>query len=430
MDNKREARSRGTYERVPGSGVWWIRYADSSGRIRREKAGTKSVAIRLYNKRKAEVLQGRKLPESLRHSHAPTLKEFSKRFLEAVRVRTAAKPRTANFYAEQVRRLLEYEPLANARLNEIDEALIERYVQHRSVQFGRRRTKEGLTNVGRQVSPATVNRALATLRRMLRLARRWHVISSAPEIHLLTGERNREYVLGYPEEQIYLEFAPQPLRDVALLVIDTGLRIGEALALEWKDVHLAPNGSDWGYLQVREGKSKNARRAVPLTKRVHEMLTERGGSGSTVFVNEEGRRYSVSYLDHLHAKTRTALKLPKEFVLHSLRHTYLTRLGLSGADAFTIMRLAGHSSVSVSQRYVHPTPQAMEDAVLRMDRMNARWLQSKSDRDSGQDSKRASGFLPARNRPTGTTTGTDQQLQPQVIDGRVAQLAEQLTLNQ
>ena len=46
--------------------------------------------------------------------------------------------------------------------------------------------------------------------------------------------------------------------------------------------------------------------------------------------------------------------------LHSLRHTYLTRLGLAGVEAFTIMRLAGHGSVTVSQRYVHPTPQAME----------------------------------------------------------------------
>ena len=54
-------------------------------------------------------------------------------------------------------------------------------------------------------------------------------------------------------------------------------------------------------------------------------------------------------LDKMH-KRREALKLPKEFVLHSLRHTMLTRLGESGADAFTIMRVAGHSTVVVSQR--------------------------------------------------------------------------------
>jgi len=36
---------KGVYEKVPGSGVWWIRYADKGGKIRREKAGTRESAI-------------------------------------------------------------------------------------------------------------------------------------------------------------------------------------------------------------------------------------------------------------------------------------------------------------------------------------------------------------------------------------------------
>jgi hypothetical protein len=43
---------RGVFEKVNGSGVWWIRYRDTDGRLRREKAGTKAVAIKLYIKRK------------------------------------------------------------------------------------------------------------------------------------------------------------------------------------------------------------------------------------------------------------------------------------------------------------------------------------------------------------------------------------------
>ena len=75
-------------------------------------------------------------------------------------------------------------------------------------------------------------------------------------------------------------------------------------------------------------------------------------------------------LDHQHAKVRWALSLPGGFVLHSLRHTFLTRLGEAGADAFEIMRLAGHSSVSTSQRYVHPTPESLERVMERLDAMN------------------------------------------------------------
>ncbi|MFY9574503.1 MAG: tyrosine-type recombinase/integrase [Blastocatellia bacterium] len=55
-----------------------------------------------------------------------------------------------------------------------------------------------------------------------------------------------------------------------------------------------------------------------------------------------------------------------EFMLHSLRHTMLTRLGEQGTDAFTIKRIAGHSSITVSERYVHPSGEAMERAFERL----------------------------------------------------------------
>jgi hypothetical protein len=76
-------------------------------------------------------------------------------------------------------------------------------------------------------------------------------------------------------------------------------------------------------------------------------------------------------IDHQHDDVRDTLKLSKEFVVHPLRHTMLTRLGEAGADAFTIMKIAGHSSVTVSQRYVHPTPEGMERAFERVQTLNA-----------------------------------------------------------
>jgi integrase len=70
-----------------------------------------------------------------------------------------------------------------------------------------------------------------------------------------------------------------------------------------------------------------------------------------------------------HAKTFKALsdqakknsdKPLRPFVLYSLRHTFLTRLGESGCNVWTLARIAGHSSIAMSGRYVHPS----EDAVL------------------------------------------------------------------
>ncbi|MGH9477325.1 MAG: hypothetical protein ACRD1C_13520 [Terriglobales bacterium] len=57
---------KGIYEKVKGSGIWWIHYHDAGGRRRREKAGTKGMALNLYRKRKVEALQGKKLPETIR----------------------------------------------------------------------------------------------------------------------------------------------------------------------------------------------------------------------------------------------------------------------------------------------------------------------------------------------------------------------------
>jgi site-specific recombinase XerD len=115
-----------------------------------------------------------------------------------------------------------------------------------------------------------------------------------------------------------------------------------------------------------------------------------------VFPSPNGKPMLNTSLDHLHKQVREALKLGHDFVIHSLRHTYPTRLGEAGADAFTIMKLAGHSNVTMSQRYVHPTPEAMERAVERMDSMNRRAIEGlkKAPKELGPDTISATSEKP------------------------------------
>jgi integrase len=301
------------------------------------------------------------------HITVPTLSEFQKLFTDSVKTHCAKKPLTIAFYESKLARLLEFTPLSEARLDQIDEGLIESYVQHRRMA----------------VSPATVNRELATLRRALRLAQEWKKIDRVPRIHLLDGERVREFVLSDAEEQLYLEAAPQPLHDIALLTLDTGMRPGEMLALKWCDVHFEPaRGARFGYIHVRaagltpgDGKSRNAKRNLSLTPRVHTMLEGRETRKTSVwvFTDESGTGpLSRFTLRDQHDPVRQALNLPEEFVIYCLRHTFGTRLGESGADAFTIMKAMGHSTVTVSQRYVHPTPETLERAFERLEERNQR----------------------------------------------------------
>jgi integrase len=294
----------------------------------------------------------------------PALSEFAQRFIDAIEVRSAGKPNTVQFYANKLARLLEFEPLAKARLSAIDESLIESYVQDRR----------------KQVSPASVNRELATLRRLLRLAHEWREIDRVPRVRLLPGERERTFVLSHAKERDYLNSAPQPLHDAAMLMLDTGMRVGEILSLDWHDVHLQPVGeAKFGYIHVRSGKSKNAKRNLSLTARVSAMLTGRNDTAKSpayVFTGEDGTgSLSVFTLEDQHSRVRKALKL-SECVINSFRHTFGTRLGEAGADAFTIMRVMGHSSVTVSQKYVHPTPEAVERAFERLEALNQKAVAS------------------------------------------------------
>src|SRR6266481_367351 len=72
--------------------------------------------------------------------------------------------------------------------------------------------------------------------------------------------------------------------------------------------------------------------------------------------------------DSVKLQHKKALKLAKirPFEVYSIRHTFLTRLGESGCDVWTLARVAGHSNIGISQRYVHPSEDAVLNALSRL----------------------------------------------------------------
>ena len=58
----------------------------------------------------------------------------------------------------------------------------------------------------------------------------------------------------------------------------------------------------------------------------------------------------------------------KNLTFHTLRHTFATRLVLAGVDLATVSKLLGHSSIHMTMRYAHPTPEALKNAVSKLNK--------------------------------------------------------------
>lgn len=132
---------------------------------------------------------------------APTLLEFSSRFAEWVK--TARLESDTRRYYLNGWRLLQTTLLPNMRLDRITADMVE------SVRF--------------PGSPANGNNALRTLRRMLNKAREWKVIRDVPDFKLFK-EEGRALRLDDQAEAKLLPVAEQPLKDIIVLMRDTGMR--------------------------------------------------------------------------------------------------------------------------------------------------------------------------------------------------------------
>ncbi len=131
------------------------------------------------------------------------------------------------------------------------------------------------------------------------------------------------------------------------------------------------DGGRNGVLLIAKGKTKAARRVLPFSPRVRPVLENRwkaaGELGEGWVWPADTKDGHINH-DSLKLQHKKALKLAKvrPFEVYSIRHTFLTRLGESGCDVWTLARVAGHSNISISQRYVHPSEDAVLNALSRL----------------------------------------------------------------
>ena len=338
-------KQRGVFEKHPGTGVFWIRLADAAGHIRREKAGTKSSALALYRRRKTEVLEGKKFPESLRRSNI-SFDEIARDALEyskTTKVREAY--RIDAWHLETWLTWFRGRSAAELNPQEIERRL------------------NGLAEDGRK--PSTVNRYRTLLSLCFSLAIRNGKLSANPVRLVKRRKENNERVRFLDdEEEVCLrnkirELHPQHEAEFDL-ALHTGMRRGEQYGLNWQDVDLKR-----GIITIPRSKNGEVRRIQINSTARAALLTLRqlgGGLGKVCpqFQGPESRHAREWFNQIL-----TGSKI-QNFRWHDLRHTFASRLVMAGVPLRAVQMLLGHKRIETTLRYSHLSEPHLRDAVERL----------------------------------------------------------------
>lgn len=243
--------------------------------------------------------------------------------------------------------------------------------------------------VAKDMAPTSVARVVATLRIALGRAVRRRLITHNPaaraplprvERHLVEpmtdaqADRIVEALAGDPEAD-----PPVPrhwLLPIVRVMLGTGLRVGEACGLDWRDVHEGTD-DDPGYVVVRV--SKTRQRVQPLTpdaadalrslRAARTLVSERVPVFTMPSGRRRGERLLVQSVSHALPVALEERGLPR-VTPHQLRHGYATRLVAHGVHMRLVGELLGHADggALAARTYAHVVPEHLATAVRSLDR--------------------------------------------------------------
>jgi integrase len=223
------------------------------------------------------------------------------------------------------------------------------------------------------LSPKSVNNHLTILRKLLSVAVDWELLSFVPKVKWLKGPLPEFDFFDFDECERFLAIADVEWRPMFTVAARTGLRIGELRALQWDDVDLVR-----GRLVVRRnvwrghaGTPKSGRnREIPLSDDAMKALKgQRHLRGKLVFCAEGGRQLEENECKWpiWRACKRAGLR-PVSW--HVLRHTFASHLVMRGVPLKAVQELLGHSTIEMTMRYAHLSPDVRRNAVQLLDHGN------------------------------------------------------------
>lgn len=240
--------------------------------------------------------------------------------------------------------------------------LVARFGAEQLVDVTKAKWRDYVAEVYGSASAATVNRNQAVLSAIMHVAEDEGAIVSVPRYHRTKGARSRNTHLQIEEIMPVVE----RVREVggaiagftALLLIDTGMRFGEAMDLTWGDLR-----EDWITVgRAAHGHSKTRERKIPTSPRLLEFMVKHGilplsteaHSTPIVLSRWNGRRQNIGKALNEMLKVacvEAGAMCGAEIRVHDLRHTFAFMCASAGADIADIRDLLGHANINMTLRY-------------------------------------------------------------------------------
>ena len=321
------------------SGIWQVDFRAPSGERIRCSAETsdRKAAQEYHDRLKAQAWRQAKLGET----PDKTFQEAALRFL-----RESANQRD---YASKVRHIAYWRRcFENQTLRSLTaDAIVDALPTHRVHKM----------TTPRPLTPATLNRYLATIKRMLNLCVGWGWLDSVPRLPIYREPDVR--VRWEPPEVIAALIRAIPvqwMKDAVLVAVSTGLRESELFALGDTTVDL-PQRNAW----VTHDNAKSGRaRSVPLNDDAHGVLTRRLADGATwAFTRRRSARHEPRrvFRHDTGMFDRACAKIGLEdFHWHDLRHTWASWHVQRGTPLMVVKELGGWETIEMVQKYAHLAP--------------------------------------------------------------------------
>ena len=329
---------------------WQVSVSVNGSRVRRSFRD-RSDAVQFEADAKSSMLRGENVPTSSSPSESGNVPKTIGGMASHVYESEWKHQKSADHTYNRSQRVVDYFG-EDRMIDSIDSYELEKYIIHlRTVDSN---------------SPATINRKLAVLGKIFSYAERHGLINSKP-VMLFQKEPPGRVRYYTPEEEkeiihslIRWDFeASDDMLCLFRLLLDTGMRKGEALSMTWGEVDWI---RDMIVLRDPEKIKTSTPRSIPMTSRVKDVLQRRRMRQCVRpfdFSDHELSYWVSCFKDEV----ATSFSMKGLAFFHTCRHTFISRLVQRGVGLSIVKEVAGHKSITTTMRYAHLAPSNFKDAI-------------------------------------------------------------------